>query len=390
MKMNILFICDYYDDSQLYQEPLLSKYYNYLGHEVHVITSHHKDVFNYSADKNVATKSTEVSTGKYGEKIYRMPYSINILNKVKKFPDITSLLNEINPDLIYLHDISFNLHEVIKYNKNKGARIIMDYHADFSNSGKNWLSINVLHKIIRKRYLHRYLKHINKIFPIVPNGIKFLKEIYSIDEKRMELLPLGVDTLAMQEVKSRTAIFNEEIRAKYNINKDALLIVSGGKLDELKKTDLLIQAMNDLPDNVHLLLFGKPTSEKYKLLLEELSQNLNVHFVGWITAEETLQLFLISDIAVFPASQSVLWQQAIGAGLPLVVGDSGGQSPDYMNKNNNIIIVEKENLNAGTFSNVLNRLISDEEERKRMSEGAVLTTKTYLDYKIIAEKTIKI
>lgn len=387
--MKILFICDYYDDSQLYQEPMLSKYYRHLGHKVYIITSHHKDVFNYVSEKNVKVNFKETVLGRYGEIIYRLPYTINVLNKIKKFSNIFSILDEVAPDMVFLHDISFNLHEVIKYKrKNKSIKIIMDYHADYSNSGKNWVSINILHRIIRKRYLHFYLKHIDKIFPIVPHGAKFLNEIYSIENNRMEILPLGVDTLAVEEIKSNIKDYKKQILSKYNINENALLLVSGGKLDELKKTDLLIQAMGNLPSNVHLLLFGKPTTEKYKLYLEKLSEGLNVHFIGWITAEETLKLYLISDIAVFPASQSVLWQQAIGAGLPLLVGDSGGQSAEYMNKNNNIIVVDKENLNVNTFSNILTELICDERKRKNMSEGAVLTTKTYLDYKIIAEKTL--
>lgn len=387
--MKILFICDYYDDSQLYQEPMLSKYYRHLGHKVYIITSHHKDVFNYVSEKNVKVNFKETVLGRYGEIIYRLPYTINVLNKIKKFSNIFSILDEVAPDMVFLHDISFNLHEVIKYKrKNKSIKIIMDYHADYSNSGKNWVSINILHRIIRKRYLHFYLKHIDKIFPIVPHGAKFLNEIYSIENNRMEILPLGVDTLAVEEIKSNIKDYKKQILSKYNIDENALLLVSGGKLDELKKTDLLIQAMGNLPSNVHLLLFGKPTTEKYKLYLEKLSEGLNVHFIGWITAEETLKLYLISDIAVFPASQSVLWQQAIGAGLPLLVGDSGGQSAEYMNKNNNIIVVDKENLNVNTFSNILTELIRDERKRKNMSEGAVLTTKTYLDYKIIAEKTL--
>ncbi|SMP31764.1 glycosyltransferase family 4 protein [Chryseobacterium profundimaris] len=387
--MKILFICDYYDDSQLYQEPMLSKYYRHLGHKVYVITSHHKDVFNYVSEKNVKANFKETVLGRYGEIIYRLPYTINVLNKIKKFSNIFSILDEVAPDMVFLHDISFNLHEVIKYKrKNKSIKIIMDYHADYSNSGKNWVSINILHRIIRKRYLHFYLKHIDRIFPIVPHGAKFLNEIYSIENNRMEILPLGVDTLAVEEIKSNIKDYKKQILSKYNINENALLLVSGGKLDELKKTDLLIQAMGNLPSNVHLLLFGKPTTEKFKLYLEKLSEGLNVHFIGWITAEETLKLYLISDIAVFPASQSVLWQQAIGAGLPLLVGDSGGQSAEYMNKNNNIIVVDKENLNVNTFSNILTELIRDERKRKNMSEGAVLTTKTYLDYKIIAEKTL--
>jgi hypothetical protein len=53
-----------------------------------------------------------------------------------------------------------------------------------------------------------------------------------------------------------------------------------------------------------------------------------------------------SDLAIFPASQSVLWQQSIGMGLPLLIGkyvnlDDGrclDQRVEYLNFNENVIV----------------------------------------------------
>jgi glycosyltransferase involved in cell wall biosynthesis len=389
--MKVLLICDYYNDTQLYQEPILSKYYRHLGHEVFVITSQYEDVFEYVGEKKIQNTESVYTIGKNGEKIFRLPYTINILNKIKRFPSIDSILEDTKPDLIYFHDISFNLHEAVKYKKkNSNCKMIMDYHADYSNSGKNWISINILHKIIRKRYLHLYLKYIDKIFPIVPHGIPFLKEIYNIKESHMEVLPLGVDTLAMDEIKGDLNDFEQKIKKQYDIPENAVLIANGGKLNNLKRTEVIINALKQLPDNVHLLLFGKATTEEYQKYLEKLAEGLNVHFLGWISTEDTLKLLSISHMAVFPASQSVLWQQSIGAGLPLIVGDSGGQSAEYLNKNNNVIVISNDNINASYFSNIILSLINDKEKYDLMKEGAAKTTREYLDYTLLAKKTMDV
>ena len=60
-----------------------------------------------------------------------------------------------------------------------------------------------------------------------------------------------------------------------------------------------------------------------------------------------------------------------------------------MNQNNNIIKVDKEDLNADYFASLLNRLIDNPSHINEMKKGAEKTAKEYLDYRIIAEQTLK-
>ncbi|MBK7095864.1 MAG: hypothetical protein IPH57_12775 [Saprospiraceae bacterium] len=52
-----------------------------------------------------------------GLKIVRLTYSIFILDKIKRFRNISMILSEEKPNMIYFHDFSFNLHEAVKYKK---------------------------------------------------------------------------------------------------------------------------------------------------------------------------------------------------------------------------------------------------------------------------------
>ncbi len=98
----------------------------------------------------------------------------------------------------------------------------------------------------------------------------------------------------------------------------------------------------------------------------------------------------ISDIALYPSSQSVLWQQSIGMHLPLIAGDSGGQDMSYLNKNGNVIRISKENINENFIADILMSLISNSDELENMKNGAKKTAQEYLDYDVIAKRTLEV
>ena len=389
--MKIVMLCDFYIHTLQYQENLLVKYYIKQGHEVTVVTSTFESIFDYYAGKYNKTIPAHVFFDN-GAKIIKLPFSINILNKIRRFAGIGKILEQEQPDVIFSHDIMFNLYEVRKYkNKHPNCKIIMDYHADYSNSGNNWLSRNILHKIIRKTCLYSVLKHIEKIYPIVPAGFIFLNELYGIPYERMELLPLGTDPDIFNEIISQKK--GQEIRKKLNIPDDAFVIFSGGKLEPLKKTEFLIRAFNNLSDpRIHLMIVGKASENNasYKAELVSLSQNnKNIHFTGWLSGNEIYNYMNAADIAVFPASQSVLWQQAIGMGLPLIVGAHLGQDASYLNIYNCLIILEESQITVQEIEKNIKKLIEDPALLNTMKEAALKTSNEYLSYDIIAKRTLQ-
>src|SRR5690606_13476187 len=156
----------------------------------------------------------------------------------------------------YVHDIMLNLPEAIRYKKaHPECRMIMDYHADYSNSGKNWVSRRVLHGVLRKWFLDRARPHLSKIFAITPTTILFLHELYNVPVEDIELLPLGADLDYCAEVREREE--GDILRKKLGIADDAIVIVTGGKLEPWKKTELLIEAVRTLPSlRLELVIIG--------------------------------------------------------------------------------------------------------------------------------------
>ncbi len=389
--MKILMLQDFFGTECAYQENMLAKYYKLMGHEVTVVSSTFESVFDYVVNNYDASRPIKVLYYQ-GAKIIRLPYQLNFLNKLRRHSGIYNILINEAPDFIYAHDIHLNIKEAVKYKRRfPSCNIIMDYHADYSNSAKNWISLNILHRIVRKAFLYRYLKYISKIYPVVPESARFLNDVYGIEWNKMELLPLGCDYDKCKQVMAGES--RQCIRYKMGIGDNDIILITGGKFDEAKKTHLAIEAMQKINiSSVHLFVFGKASkgNEQYEELLQrKAAKNNNIHFWGWVSPDRSYELMAAADIAIFPASQSSLWQQSIGMHLPLLAGNSGGQDMSYLNQNGNLIKFEGSDINAENFAKTVLSLVNNKEQLNKMKAGAAKTASEYLDYRIIAEHTLR-
>lgn len=389
--MKVLMLCEFYDENLEFQENLLAKAYIKNGHQVVVIASTFESVFDYYDGRHDKSLPTRVYFDQ-GTKIIKLPFKFNILNRLRKYIDITKILVEESPDLVYIHDIMLNLDEVVAYKrKHPHCRIILDYHGDYSNAGKNWLSLRVLHGVIRKWYLDKGRKHFSRIFPITPGSVKFLNEVYSVPLEEMELLPLGVDVDKSKSVRS--ALDRNILREKFGVLKNDFVIFTGGKLAQRKKTELLIRAVNNLDrKDVHLFVIGEfhQKDDDYKQeVLREAKGNKNIHFIGWLNSANVYEYLNAADLAVFPASQSIMWQQAIGMALPLIVGDTGKQDPSYLNPYGNMVILPNDKITVECIAKEIKNLLDRPETCRQMSLAAEKVADEMLDLNVQIQKTLR-
>jgi len=395
--MRIFMLCDFYNESLEYQENLLVKYYRKQGHEVMVVASTFESVFDYYNDRHDKQQSARDYLDQ-GARILKLPYRYNVLNRLRAYPRLDQHLEDFRPDLIFVHDIMLNLPECLRYVKRHPAcRMILDYHADYSNSGKNWLSLKVLHGVIRKHFLDRARPHLSRIFPIVPAGATFLHEVYGVPHSEMEVLPLGADTDLGEAVRAEGA--RAKLRAELGVPDEAVVVFTGGKLDPLKRTEDLIVAVRQLAPShpVHLLIVGEAGEhhQAYKAsLLAAADGAANIHFRGWQNARGVYAHLDAADLAIFPASQSILWQQAISMGLPLIVGErSAGasqlQDVSYLNLAGNIIVVDEHQPMVTQLCDHMARLIRLPAERRRMADGARQVSLDLLNWNSLTARTLR-
>jgi glycosyltransferase involved in cell wall biosynthesis len=393
--MKIVMLCDLYDERSQYQENLLAKYYTKHGHGVTIVASTFDTPTDYYADAyDPASVRREYFDGR--AKVIKLPYQLNILNKLRRFGGVRAILEQERPDLIFVHDIHLNLSDAAWYKRaHPECRVIMDYHADYSNSAKNWLSLNVLHKVIRRRYLYWNRRAIDKIYPVVPVSAVFLSEVYGIPKSEMELLPLGADIdAAKQAVANRPG---ESIRDELGISREAIVIFTGGRLAPLKQTHCLLDAFLQLSDpRIHVVVTGTaaPGHDDYVArMVGQCGSNPRVHFVGWVEGKDIYSYMDACDFAVFPASQSVLWQQAIAMGLPIVVGQGthlGDQDPTYLNLYDNVIILERGTIRGDVIAEKIREMASDRTLLANRRAGARRVATELLNYDTIVARTLSL
>lgn len=393
----------YFPNTQ-YQDNMLAEAYIKLGHKVTIITSTINDIFDFVNDKYNKTISASKENVN-GVKVTRLPFSINVFNKIRCFSKrkIIDILDAEQPDFVFSHGILLNLTECIKYKKeNPLCKLIMDYHADYSNSAQNWLSLNFLHKIIWKSVLYLALNYVDKIYPVTPCSLAFLHDVYGIPFQRMSILPLGCDMEKAKEVMLHER--GKVIRERLNIPEDAFVVFTAGKLDPLKKTNQLIEAFLQLSDpQLYLIIVGivRPGYENFKREIEKLAKNnKKIYFVGWVDGNEIYQYMNASDVAIFPGTQSVLWQQSIGMGLPLIIseviendGNKITMHAKYLDRNNNILFLNQDKISeferVNEISQIIQKLMKDPILMKKMKTGAIKTAEEYLDYMVIARQTLE-
>jgi len=389
--MKILMLCEFYDESLEFQENLLVKYYAKHGHEVTVVTSTHDSVFDYYHDRHDNNRPARTYRD-HGARIIKLPYRYNFFNRLRAYTRIDGILEEVAPDLIFVHDIMPNLPEAIRYVRaHPECRMILDYHADYSNSGKNWLSLRVLHGIVRKWFLDRARPYLSRIFPVVPAGIAFLNEVYKVPLAEMEVLPLGADTDLARRIAGEEC--GPALRRALGIDPADIVIFTGGKLTPRRQTELLLEAvrgLNELPLVVVVVGDSSPGERSYRALLEELAKGCrSVHFRGWLGREDVYRHMAMADLAVFPASQSIMWQQAIAMGLPLIVGDTGSQDISYLNLEDNIVILRGADIRADRLAQAIERIARDPARLASMRRGAAKVAAEHLDWDRLIERTLR-
>lgn len=318
--MKILHIClaNFYIDNYSYQENLLPKFHKQLGFDVEIIASL------VSFDENGKPCFLEAGgsyVNEYNIPVTRLEFKKSVLSRrFRQYIGTYEAIQKANPDIIFIHGCQFlDIKYVVKYLKqNPHVKVFVDNHADFSNSARNWLSKNILHKKIWKYCAHLINPYTDKFYGVLPARVEFLNKIYKLPEDKLELLLMGADDEKVLESQKKD--YRKVIRKNYNISDDDFLIVTGGKIDNAKKQVLLlIKAIHLMKKkNIKLIVFGSVIKE-LKKELENLVDGVRVQYVGWINSEDSYKYFSASDLVVFPGRHSVFWEQVAGMGIPMLV-----------------------------------------------------------------------
>ncbi len=373
-------------DGWSYQDNLLPKYQKENGNDVVVITS--KWVWN-NMGKLVKTDRTDYYN-EYGIHTIRLNIRGDrpLSDKFKKFIGVYEALEKEKPDIIFVHCFQFlDIKRVIDYVKqHKGTMVYVDNHCDFSNSATNWVSKNILHKIIWKSKARKLNPYVKKFFGVIPARVDFLIDMYGLPKEKVELLEMGADDEKVREASNYNQL--EKIRAKYGVKDAEFLIMTGGKIDQAKQqTLLLMEAVKELSSEfpVKLIVFGS-VSEELKDKVQVLSDGTSVNYIGWIRSDDSYKYFSAADLVVFPGRHSVFWEQVVGIGKPLLVKYWDGTTHIQVNGNAEFL---RENSVKEIKDKIIDLLKNDREKYNQMLMAAKGEARQRFSYKEIAMRSVE-
>ena len=382
MKIAHLCLACFYIEGYEYQENILPRKHKQSGNEVTIITSQ------YSFDEN--KNEYDRSVGDYMN-VDNIPVTVlGYDQRYKKFSRAFRLytglfdkLQEIKPDIIFCHGTQFlSICELIKYKKrNTQVRIISDQHIDHVNSGV-LLSYKrrLQHRFFWGYFARKAAKYSEIIWGVTPLRVTFLRDIYRIPAAKTGLLVMGGDDDKI-DFRNKERI-RRRLREQHEIANDDFLIVTGGKIDEAKNTHLLMRAVAKINySKMKLVVFGQP-SAAMKQEIDALSQHDCIRNINWIPSEEVYNWFLAADLAVFPGTHSVLWEQACAT--PCVFKYWEGMT--HVNVGGNCRFLYRDC--AEEIEEVLLRVFSHPEEYKNMKKAAMENGVKEFSYSEIARRSI--
>ena len=373
-----------YTDGWSYQDQMLTKFHKKLGYEVTDITSHW-----INDDKgNVIWDDRDDYVNGDGVHVIRLRIKgkESFTNKFKRFPELYEAIEQVNPNIMFIHGVScLENKTIVKYIKNHPNVVAYaDNHADFSNSGTNWISKNILHKVVWRHYAKLLVPYIKRFYGVMPSRVDFLKDIYHIPADKVQLLVMGVDDDEVKKALSPDSI--AKLRKQYDIADDDILVMTGGKIDMAKRQTVnLMQAINQLDNpKVKLIVFGSVVDELKAAVDAQCSDKCK--YIGWINSEETLSYYGAADLVIFPGRHSVFWEQVVGIGKPMICKYWEGTT--HVDLGGNVKFLYKDTVEE--LTEIINTVLSSGDVFRKMQEVAQSKGMEYFSYKQIAKKSIEI
>ncbi|MBA2461680.1 MAG: glycosyltransferase family 4 protein [Actinobacteria bacterium] len=168
---------------------------------------------------------------------------------------------------------------------------------------------------------------------------------YGADAARTAVFPLTVD---VGELSARTDALRperDEARVGLGIAPHAVAVLGVGRLVPFKAPDLLVRAVSraraSAPGPLHLVLVGDGPLEAE---LRELAraEGIAVTFTGLLEGDDLLRAYVAADVFALLSRREtwgVVVNEAMCAGLPLVLSDAVGAATDLLEPGRNGLLV---------------------------------------------------
>lgn len=274
-----------------------------------------------------------------------------------------------------------------------------------------YLMLSILCKVFRKKYILLFdgistnrintkeskFKKIIKGFIINNSSFifgngevskKYFSKNFFYPEERIFNQYLSVDNNLINNLYIDRDLYRKEYRKKLGIDTQAKVLVYSGRLIDIKNVENVIRAISKIKEkNILFLIIGGGPLENY---LQERAKELevNIKITGFLSEQsEVFKHYFVGDALILPSivePWGLVVNEALAAGLPVIVSKNCGCSLDLVKQNQNGYLIDPYNVEEiSTYINKLlfvdNTDIFSEKSRKIIKEWSFENSRISLE-----------
>jgi len=196
------------------------------------------------------------------------------------------------------------------------------------------------------------------------------------DEEDSAILPMqavsnGIDLKLFKPKEPDAGILQ-----KYGFKPSDKIVSFVGRFDKEKHIPILMEAFSKMKTDAKLLLVGDGDElANLQNVAEKLKINDRTVFIGRVSRKELAGLHRLASVFAMPSPvelQSIATLEAMASGKPVVAVDAGAL-PELIDGNGIIVPAD----DVAKMSSVLDKILSDDDARKKMGERSLEIAKTH-------------
>src|SRR3989440_6948023 len=232
------------------------------------------------------------------------------------------LLKKIDPDIIHIHSpiVLGNIAQIVAGSLRKPV-IVTNHYLPINLS--HFLSSDPLFGKPFMTVTYSYLVHFcNRCEYVTAPTMTALNLLYEHGLRApARAISNGIDL-----VKYTPGLPDEALRSRFHLPSDRPIILSANRLSQGKRIDVLVDAAAKMQENAHVVITSTgPAEAELRAQVNASHLHHKVSFLGFISDEELIELYRLSDIFAIPSEadlQSLATMEAMACGLPIVAADA--------------------------------------------------------------------
>ncbi|MEA2097989.1 MAG: glycosyltransferase family 4 protein [Patescibacteria group bacterium] len=333
------------------------------GHEVFIFAPKYP---NYEdKDKNIFRYKSLCFN--YGGYFYVIPSPF--------FSGVQEIIEKLDLDIIHSHQPYSLGDEALKFSKKLNIPLVFTYHIKYEEYSHY---IPLVPKGISKKYIRKITtKYSNQCDSIITPSTAIKKLL--IDHKikaSMSIIPSGINIDNFQKNIGQEG----EIREKYNIKPDDILLITACRLTKEKNLKFLVKSFAKIKQgygDIKFMIVGDGAVRKD---LEKMAKDYGIEnsiiFTGLVDRTEIVGLYQASDIFVFASlteTQGLVAVEAMATGNPVVAVKASGIEDIVKNGEDGFLTPELEE----EFSKSVLKIVNDKNLREKMSANAKINSERF-------------